>query len=484
MDKKIQVKKGLWKSWDLKTVCKKATIIILGLVGVGILCFFSVQEESDTQIQTIPNLKLLNSHSQPEAGDEWVVSFETMGNADLTITPTDLETIGDLDFISLTCEGKEKTEEGILQVLAGDAVFYSGWQCDGREEVIHLVNIARKHTLKFQFGDKAAFAYNDPDSVTDTFEDESKIDSKENITVSGGQVYLATCGDNGAACSAGGECCSGNCVDDVCCNNGCTGLCKTCSSDDGGAAGTCHNTNDNYDLDDECAGPSYDACSNQFTRMGPDGYCDGAGACDTNDYTAYVLVGYVCYNGSSVNPSDNANCGLNGAQNCFCGDTGDNWYQCDVINNCHYDQYYVGFNESNCTETGKVARAYNQLNPYYGAGGYYYRCKTGSTTAFELHTSIMDTLACSSTNYCKNICAWYTGKHCGSGKTCSLGYGGANCSSTQYCSGGSCVSGDCAAPYCSQYCPPPNEWACEIPCNPYCDDGDCLSGCTTVSCPM
>lgn len=434
MDKKIQVKKGLWKSWNLKTVCKKATIIILGLLMVGILYFFSVREESETQTQTAPNLVLLNSHSHPEAGDEWVVSFETMGNADLTITPTDLESIGDLDFISLTCDDKEKTEEGVLQILTGDAVFYSSWQCDGTAKAIHLVNIARKHTLKFQFGDKAAFAYNDPDSVTDTFDDESKIDSKENITVSGGQAYLSTCGDNGAACSAGGECCSGNCVDDVCCNNECTGLCKTCSSDDGGTAGTCHDTNDNYDLDDECAGVSYDACSNQYTRIGPDGDCDGAGACDTNDATTYVYIGDVCYyDGSSMNPSGSTNCGT-GAQNCYCDN---DWYQCDVINDCTYDRYYVGFNNgSSCTQTGKVFRTGNVTNP---AG---YRCNTGSTTAYSLYTSIMDTLQCSTANYCDGTCKWYTGRKC-SGGTCSQDYGGGNCGTNEYCSSGYCTPGEC-----------------------------------------
>jgi hypothetical protein len=133
------------------------------------------------------------------------------------------------------------------------------------------------------------------DFKTDTFTDETKIASKSNITVTGGQVKLSTCKDNGTACSAGSECCAGNCIDSVCCDSDCTGLCKTCKSDDGGTAGTCHNTNDNYDLDSECAGPSYNACSNQYTMIGPDGYCDGSGACDTNDTTAYVSAGDVCY---------------------------------------------------------------------------------------------------------------------------------------------------------------------------------------------
>src|SRR4030042_5933833 len=81
------------------------------------------------------------------------------------------------------------------------------------------------------------------DFKTDTFSDETKIAYKSNITVTGGQVKLSTCKDNGTACSGAGECCSNYCVDDVCCDGTCGGLCKTCKGDDGGVAGTCHNTN-------------------------------------------------------------------------------------------------------------------------------------------------------------------------------------------------------------------------------------------------
>ena len=209
-------------------------LVLFCLAGAGVFYFSDTWKESDTRTQTAQNLVLLTSHSQPEAGDEWVVSFETIGTADLTIIPTDIDSIGDLDFISLTCDGKEKTEEGPLQLLEEDVIFYPNWQCDGGGELTHLVNVARKHTLKFQFGGKLAFAYNNPDSVTDTFDNEDYIASSENITVSGGQVYLSTCGDSGGACSVDGDCCSNHCQNSVCCAEGqtCCSLDAHCSADE------------------------------------------------------------------------------------------------------------------------------------------------------------------------------------------------------------------------------------------------------------
>lgn len=307
-------------------------LILFCLIGAGAFYFSNIWKGEKTQTQTAQNLVLLTSHSQPEAGDEWIVSFETIGLADLTITPTDQDSIDDLDFVCLTCDGKEKIEDESLRILEGDVVFYSNWQCDGRGEIIHLVNIARKHTLKFQFKDKMAFAYNNPDSVTDTFDNEDYIASSGNITVSGGQVYLSTCGDNGVACSAGGECCSGNCVDDVCCNNECTGsTCQRCDDYSNAGAGTCgYVSSSSEDPDSECPGAfgtcaattcsgsasscgylsgqqgcatctycngsSYD-CTNYAIDTQPTGctgcnYCNGSGSCLSCSYTYVVLQSF------------------------------------------------------------------------------------------------------------------------------------------------------------------------------------------------
>jgi len=103
-------------------------------------------------------ITILNVHSHPQAGDYWTVSFETIGTANLTIAPADQQSIDDLDFISLTCDGEERNP----QIKENDVIFYSDWSCDGIGEIVHLVNIEAPHILKFQFSDQVAFAYNSP----------------------------------------------------------------------------------------------------------------------------------------------------------------------------------------------------------------------------------------------------------------------------------------------------------------------------------
>jgi len=101
---------------------------------------------------------ILTVHSSPQAGEDWEVLFETTGTADLIITPQDQATINDLDFVSLKCSDEEKTPE----IQENGVIFYSDWSCDGTAKVIHHVNVAGKHTLKFQFGGQIEYAYNNP----------------------------------------------------------------------------------------------------------------------------------------------------------------------------------------------------------------------------------------------------------------------------------------------------------------------------------
>jgi len=304
--------------------------LIICLIGVGVFCFLNIQKKESAQTKTTPNLKLLTSHSSPQAGENWVVSFETIGIGDLTITPKDSETVGDLDFISLTCNGEERT----LQILENDAIFYTNWQCAGKGELTHLVNIARKHTLKFSFGNLSAFAYNNPDSVTDTFSDTSKIAATSSVVVIGGQVKLVK--TNGTACSSGSECGSGYCVDSVCCDTACGGTCQACVfSKTGSATGTCANITSNTDPDSECAGAckvcKSGSCDNATADTDTEGSCtgncdecDGAGAC-RGDNTYCANTGSSCYclgSGTSyscqacLNTTSSCNCSGYACQSC------------------------------------------------------------------------------------------------------------------------------------------------------------------------
>ena len=80
---------------------------------------------------------------------------------------------------------------------------------------------------------------------------------------------------NGKACGMGGDCDSGFCVDGVCCDKSCTGLCMACSATfTGGADGTCANV---------MAGASSPraGCTDETATKpcGHDGTCDGMGQC-------------------------------------------------------------------------------------------------------------------------------------------------------------------------------------------------------------
>jgi len=101
-------------------------------------------------------LVILNVHSYPQTGDEWVVDFTTKGKADLKIIPADQATIDDDRFVGLFCDGEERLPE----IYKNDVIFYANWECSGVGRVVHFTEYAGKHTLKFEFADAVAYAYN------------------------------------------------------------------------------------------------------------------------------------------------------------------------------------------------------------------------------------------------------------------------------------------------------------------------------------
>ncbi len=102
-------------------------------------------------------INILNLYSHPQEGDDWEVSFATTGKADLKIIPDDQATIDDDQFTGLWCGSEERTP----QILKGDVIFYPAWECSEVAKIIHYTLKAGKHTLRFEFGDKTAYAYND-----------------------------------------------------------------------------------------------------------------------------------------------------------------------------------------------------------------------------------------------------------------------------------------------------------------------------------
>jgi len=137
------------------------------------------QQPVPTEVEEL-FLEILNIYSHPKEGGHWVVNFKTTGRTDLTITPNDQATIDGLDFVSLKClsseasakeDGDEEREPKIFDGPAPtdkDIIFYPNWGCAGTGNVTHRVNKAGKHTLKFQFGDQVAYAYNSTQVDTST----------------------------------------------------------------------------------------------------------------------------------------------------------------------------------------------------------------------------------------------------------------------------------------------------------------------------
>jgi subtilisin-like proprotein convertase family protein len=135
----------------------------------------------------------------------------------------------------------------------------------------------------------------------------------------------------GIACDEDVDCASGFCVDGVCCNSRCEGLCKTCKGVD--TEGTCTYVVNEGDADNEC--PSCQTCNgsgacakvaagkdpvNDCTALSQstcllDGACDGNGSCSKWPLGTECQA-KKCVNGQKTNPSL-----CNGSGTCQAGPT-------------------------------------------------------------------------------------------------------------------------------------------------------------------
>jgi hypothetical protein len=87
----------------------------------------------------------------------------------------------------------------------------------------------------------------------------------------------------GSPCSNNNECWSSKCIDGVCCNVACGGICQACTAakKGGGADGTCGSIGAGLDPDNECAGTcnGLGACSKSSILLGLGGDCSLASEC-------------------------------------------------------------------------------------------------------------------------------------------------------------------------------------------------------------
>jgi surface protein len=169
-----------------------------------------------------------------------------------------------------------------------------------------------------------------------------------------------------------------SCVNDTDC-----GTCQKCNV----GTGDCVVQNSSEDLKNECS-QYIDACLNLYTQSGPNGYCDGAGACDANSYQQNVSAGNVCYSSMDAQPDITTHCGI--------------WSDC-LLHNTMAPEYYVGF-VGDGTATC-VATDWQSAGTFQSASLGYWWSATGQ----------MDT--CSETAFCSNDA------DCGFCQKCDVGTG-------------------------------------------------------------
>ena len=103
------------------------------------------------------DISVLNVSSFPVAGGYWTIDFTTLGAADFSVTPADQDTVNDMEFSLLTCDGNM-----IATTLQADGkVFSSNWSCpDGLGEIKFLDKKTGHHQMVFNFGGVTKDAYN------------------------------------------------------------------------------------------------------------------------------------------------------------------------------------------------------------------------------------------------------------------------------------------------------------------------------------
>jgi hypothetical protein len=102
------------------------------------------------------NISVLNLHSYPMVGEEWVVEFITTGKADLTISAINGTVYGeDISPYGLRCDNIPLT-----YTFDGTNVVYANYECNGTGYFSATELKQGPHTQKFTFGSAVAYAYN------------------------------------------------------------------------------------------------------------------------------------------------------------------------------------------------------------------------------------------------------------------------------------------------------------------------------------
>jgi hypothetical protein len=302
---------------------------------------------------------------------------------------------------------------------------------------------------------------------------------------------------NGATCTLGSQCISGNCVDGYCCDQQCGTLCKACAAaKTGGSNGTCSNVIAGADFDDECPDDGAASCDRN-------GLCNGAGACQlyasgtaclTTTCTAGTQTGYACNGLGACDPNVTTPCApyVCGASACNTTCTDDagcvSSHYCSAGSSCDPDEPNgAACNRAAQCQSGNCVDGFCCEAPCAGVCQACSQAKTGGangaclpvTAGTDPDSECPDdgAASCDRNGLCSGsgACAIYTSSTaCGATTCVGTTLTGYTCNGTGDCVSGS--SGDCTPYLCGAS-------ACKTSCA---DDADCVTGayCAASECKL
>ncbi len=127
-------------------------------------------------------ITVINVQSHPTVGGEWIVRFNTTGQANLSIrgvdgtTWSDSDESEDLRFLELRCG-----EEVLEYEWVNGSVFIEDYACDKAAYEVSKVLTPGKHTLEFSFGDDVAYAHNQVSWWDDTWGFRKRLNITNNV---------------------------------------------------------------------------------------------------------------------------------------------------------------------------------------------------------------------------------------------------------------------------------------------------------------
>jgi len=132
-------------------------ILMLGILLAVSLVRADLASDLEALGEDMP-IKILNVQSYPIVGNSWITNFQTLGEADLKITPFNGTLFDkDIEFVSLKCGDNIVEPTEIIDLY----VKFDNYYCFSESHFEVNVLSSGKHTLRFEFGNDVAYSYNE-----------------------------------------------------------------------------------------------------------------------------------------------------------------------------------------------------------------------------------------------------------------------------------------------------------------------------------